>query len=319
MSTAYHDGQAWPEFPPLARRELETLQVNLGYRCNQACSHCHVDAGPNRTEMMVRDTVDLVLRFVGTHAIRNLDVTGGAPELNPHFRYLVTEARAAGVTVIDRCNLTVLEQPGQDDLAEFLAEQNVHIVASLPCYTRENVDRQRGKGVYESSLRGLRKLNRAGFADANTGLALDLVYNPVGPFLPPDPEALESDYKRELARSGVIFNRLLTITNMPINRFRHDLLRAGELSNYMDTLFDAYTPANLEHVMCRSLLSVDWRGYVYDCDFNQMLELPLGADVPTHLNDLMDVSLNGRAIAVGTHCFGCTAGRGSSCTGVLSA
>ena len=269
--------------------------------------------------MMDRDTVDLVLRFLGTHAIRNLDVTGGAPELNPHFRYLVTEARAAGVAVIDRCNLTVLEQPGQDDLAEFLAEQDVRIVASLPCYTRENVDRQRGKGVYESSLRGLRQLNRAGFAEANTGLVLDLVYNPVGPFLPPDPEALESDYKCEFARLGVIFNRLLTITNMPINRFRYDLLRSGELNNYMSTLFDAYMPTNLEHVMCRSLLSVDWRGYVYDCDFNQMLELPLAADAPTHLNDLLDVSLSGRGIAVGTHCFGCTAGRGSSCTGALSA
>ena len=318
MSAAMEDARAWPEFPAIGRRELETLQVNLGYRCNQSCSHCHVDAGPKRTEMMDRDTVDLVLRFVGARAIGTLDVTGGAPELNPYFRYLVAAAKAAGVGVIDRCNLTVLEQPGQRDLAGFLTAQGVHIIASLPCYTRENVDRQRGKGVFDLSLRAMRRLNRAGYGHVGSGLVLDLVYNPVGPYLPPDTQTLEADYKRELARLGVVFNRLLTLTNMPINRFRHELVRTGELDNYMEMLFKEYTATNLDHVMCRSLLSVDWRGYVYDCDFNQMLAWPLGGE-RTHLNDLMNASLNGRSIAVGAHCFGCTAGRGSSCGGALSA
>jgi radical SAM/Cys-rich protein len=319
LSVARQKDRAWPAFPAIARRALDTLQVNLGYRCNQSCSHCHVDAGPKRTESMDRETVDLVLRFVGTRAIENLDVTGGAPELNPHFRYLVGAARAADVHVIDRCNLTVLEQPGQGDLAEFLAQQGVHIIASLPCYTPENVDRQRGKGVFESSMRGIRQLNRVGFGRADSGLVLDFVYNPVGPHLPPDTAALEADYKRELARSGIVFNRLLTITNMPINRFRHELMRSGELDTYMETLFDAYRAANLDDVMCRTLLSVDWRGFVYDCDFNQMLGLQMGGRDALHLRDLLDVSLRGRDIAVGAHCFGCTAGRGSSCSGALSA
>lgn len=309
----------WPAFPSIVRRGLETLQVNLGYRCNQSCSHCHVDAGPKRTEMMDHETVALVLQFIRARGIGTLDITGGAPELNPHFRSLVSAARADGVDVIDRCNLTVLEQPEQADLAEFLAVQGVHVIASLPCYTRENVDRQRGKGVFDSSLRGMRQLNRAGFARLNSALVLDLVYNPVGPYLPPDPQALEADYKRELDRLGVVFNRLLTLTNMPINRFRHELVRTGALDGYMHTLVDAYTATNLEHVMCRSLLSVDWRGYVYDCDFNQMLEWPLGGAGQTHLRDLMAMSFHGRGIAVGDHCFGCTAGRGSSCGGALSA
>lgn len=317
MSAALEGADAWPEFPSIDRRELETLQVNLGYRCNQSCSHCHVDAGPKRTEMMDRETVDLVLRFLDARAIGSLDVTGGAPELNPHFRYLVSAARAAGVDVIDRCNLTVLEQPEQSDLAQFLTAQGVHIIASLPCYTRENVDRQRGKGVFDLSLRGMRQLNRAGYGQPGSGLIVDLVYNPIGPCLPPDGRTLEAEYKRELAHLDIVFNRLLTITNMPIKRFRHELVRAGELDCYMGTLFNKHIATNLEHVMCRSLLSVDWRGYAYDCDFNQMLQWPVGGE-RTHLSDLIDVSLNGRRIAVGAHCFGCTAGRGSSCGGALS-
>lgn len=318
MSTVLEWEQAWPAFPAIKRRKLETVQANLGYRCNQACSHCHVDAGPKRTEMMERDTVDLVLQFLASQGAITLDITGGAPELNPHFRHLVAQARVAGVHVIDRCNLTVLEEPGQEELAAFLAAQHVHIIASLPCYTLENVDRQRGKGVFAGSLRGIERLNREGFGCDGSGLILDFVYNPVGPRLPPDPQSLEADYKRELGRLGVCFNRLLTLTNMPINRFRHELTRTGQLDAYMGVLIDAYEQQNLERVMCRRLLSIDWRGFIYDCDFNQMLELPAGGHDRIHLNDLMNASLTGRDIAVASHCFGCTAGRGSSCSGALT-
>lgn len=305
-------------FPPIVRGRLDTLQVNLGYRCNQACSHCHVDAGPNRPEAMDRDTVERVLAFIRRRGIATLDVTGGAPELNEHFRHLVCRARDAGVHVIDRCNLTVLEEPGQDDLAAFLAAEGVHVVASLPCYTGENVDRQRGRGVFAGSLRGVARLNALGYGDPGSGLELDFVYNPVGAFLPGDPAALENDYRRELARYDVRFNRLLTITNMPIARFRHELERRGELDDYLALLAGAYVEDNLRGVMCRTLLSVDWQGYVYDCDFNQMLGLPAGGRGPVHLNDLLAAELEGRPIAVGEHCYGCTAGRGSSCSGALS-
>ena len=318
MGTILERKVAWPAFPAINRRELETVQANLGYRCNQACSHCHVDAGPQRTEMMERDTVDLVLRFLASQRAVSLDITGGAPELNPHFRHLVAQASATGAHVIDRCNLTVLEEPGQEDLAAFLAAQRVHIIASLPCYTLENVDRQRGKGVFVGSLRGIEQLNREGFGCDGSGLILDFVYNPVGPRLPPDPQSLEAEYKRELGRLGVSFNKLLTLTNMPINRFRHELIRTGQLDSYMGVLIEAYAERNLEHVMCRRLLSIDWRGFVYDCDFNQMLELPAGGNDRIHLSDLMDASLTGRDIAVASHCFGCTAGHGSSCSGALT-
>jgi len=310
---------AWPEFPVVKRRKLETLQVNVGYRCNQSCTHCHVDAGPKRDEMMDLETVDLILKFLQKEAIATLDVTGGAPELNPHFRYLVSEARSAKVHVIDRCNLTVLEEPGQADLAEFLAAQGVHIISSLPCYTPENVDHQRGKGVFSSSIRGLQNLNSTGYGVDETGLILDLVFNPIGPQLSPDPVALEAEYKRELASLNVTFNRLLTLTNMPIKRFRHELTRTGQLDSYMSLLFEAHAPANLDRVMCRSLISVDWRGFVYDCDFNQMLGLPLGGETKTHLRDLEVASVTGRSINVESHCFGCTAGRGSGCSGALNA
>jgi radical SAM/Cys-rich protein len=307
-------------FPALSRGGLSTLQVNLGYRCNQACRHCHVDAGPQRTEMMDRATVGVVLEFLRARRISQLDLTGGAPELNPHFRYLVSEARRAGATVIDRCNLTILSEPGQETLARFLAEQGVHVIASLPCHSAENVEQQRGRGVFERSLVGLRQLNALGYAATGSELTLDLVYNPQGAVLPPDPEVLEADYKRELAAHGVAFNRLLTLANMPIARFRHDLERDGLLDGYMALLEDNYQPGNLPLLMCRSLISVDYRGQVYDCDFNQMLGLPLGACVGArqHLSDLLDEDLEGRPIAVDRHCFGCAAGRGSSCGGALS-
>ncbi|MEQ8232541.1 MAG: arsenosugar biosynthesis radical SAM protein ArsS [Gammaproteobacteria bacterium] len=306
-----------PRFPALRRARLDTLQVNLGYRCNQACSHCHVDAGPARTESMSRATLDAVLDFMRAAGVATLDLTGGAPELNPHFRNAVAEARAAGVAVIDRCNLTVLEEPGQADLAAFLAAHGVRVVASLPCYSADNVDAQRGRGVYARSLRGIEKLNAVGYGMPGSPLVLDFVYNPRGPSLPPDPAVLEADYKTALGRLGIHFNRVLTITNMPIRRFRHELERDGRLDDYMELLVASFSPDNLPQVMCRGLLSVDWRGYVYDCDFNQMLGLPVGGGAPRHVSELDTGALTNEPIAVGAHCFGCTAGRGSSCGGAL--
>ncbi len=307
-----------PRFPALRRGVLQTLQVNLGYRCNQACSHCHVDAGPNRSEAMSEATLEAVFRFIERHAVAVLDLTGGAPELNANFRAAVRRARALGVEVIDRCNLTILLEPGQEDLAAFLAEQGVHVIASLPCYSQANVDAQRGRGVFERSIAGVRRLNALGYGTPGSGLELDFVYNPQGPHLPPDAAGLEADYRRELGAQGLRFNRLLTITNMPIRRFRHALERDGMLDDYMTTLLEAYQPANLDHVMCRSLLSVDWRGFVYDCDFNQMLGLPAGGGRPQRLAELSDGLIEGRPIATGEHCYGCTAGRGSSCGGALT-
>ncbi len=312
--------RALPSFPAIRRGKLATLQVNLGYRCNQACAHCHVDAGPLRTEEMTAETVELVLAFARRQQPQVLDITGGAPELNPHFRYLVQAARALELAVIDRCNLTILEEPGQSDLAAFLAAQQVRVIASLPCYGPENVDAQRGHGVFEKSLRGLRQLNALGYGRPGSGLTLELVYNPVGAHLPPDQRVLEATYKARLASDyGVTFNRLLTITNMPIARFRHVLEREHRFDSYMRLLLDHYEPANLDTVMCRSLLSVDWRGQVYDCDFNQMLGLPWG-DQPqaTHLSELLAQSLADTAITVREHCYGCTAGQGSGCSGALN-
>ncbi|MGE0484849.1 MAG: arsenosugar biosynthesis radical SAM (seleno)protein ArsS [Gammaproteobacteria bacterium] len=304
-------------FPAVHRAALETVQVNLGYRCNQACHHCHVDAGPLRTESMDAATIDLVLEFAHRAGARELDLTGGAPELNPHFRDLVQRARAAGLAVIDRCNLTILGEPGQADLADFLAAAGVRVVASLPCYSAANTDLQRGKGVFERSLAGIRQLNAVGYGRAGSALELDFVYNPAGPFLPPEPATLEADYRRELAAHGVSFNHLLTITNMPIKRFRHALERDGRLVEYQRLLVENFAAANLEHVMCRRLVSIDWAGYVYDCDFNQMLGLGLGGR-RRHVRELLDHDLTGAAIAVDEHCYGCTAGRGSSCGGALS-
>ncbi len=309
-----------PDFPPLTRGRLETLQVNIGYRCNQSCLHCHVNAGPNRTEEMDRESVDGVLAYLDASDVSRLDITGGAPELNPHFRRLVEQARARGLHVLDRCNLTVLEEPGQEDLAAFLAHHRVEVIASLPCYLEDNVDRQRGKGVYAKSIRALQRLNQEGYGRPDDGLTLNLVYNPQGIDLPPSQCTLEHDYKRVLLeRHGVVFDRLYTLANMPIHRFGSTLISKGLFREYMKRLHGAHEERNLEGVMCRSLLSVDWRGCVYDCDFNQMLGLPLrvAGRGRVHLRDLVGRDLAGNPIVVRDHCFGCTAGQGSSCGGAL--
>jgi len=308
------------DFPALRRAPLRTLQVNLGYRCNQACLHCHVNAGPTRKEQMQLETVAAVIDFLRAAKLSTLDITGGAPELNPHFRYLVEAARGMGIQVIDRCNLTILNEPGEETLAAFLAANGVEIVASMPCYLESNVDSQRGEGVYRSSIRALRHLNSLGYGQPDSQLVLNLMYNPLGAVLPPSQEQLEADYRRELAeREGVVFNRLLVLANMPIQRFGSTLVSKGQFAAYMQLLRDAFQPQNLDTVMCRSLLSVDWQGYLYDCDFNQMLDLPLAlADRQRpHLRDLHADALRGNPIVVCDHCYGCTAGQGSSCGGAL--
>ena len=310
------------DFPALKRRRLDTLQVNLGYKCNQSCLHCHVNAGPNRTEMMDGATAALVLDVLRQRGIGTLDLTGGAPELNPHFRSLVKGARTLGVRVIDRCNLTILSEPGQEDLAAFLADEGVEVVASLPCYSVANVDRQRGDGVFERSIAGLKRLNALGYARADTGLVLNLVYNPQGPNLPPPQGPLEGDYKRELSSHfGIHFDHLFALTNMPIQRFGSTLVSKGQFHDYMRLLKGAYQPQNLDTVMCRNLVSVGWQGELYDCDFNQMLGLParLGASARPHLRDLLTHDAAGTSIRVADHCYGCTAGQGSSCGGALEA
>ncbi len=310
------------DFPPLRRDRLTTLQVNLGYRCNQSCLHCHVNAGPTRTEAMDSDTVDLVLEVLRARRIQTLDVTGGAPELSVHFRRLVQAARALGVQVIDRCNLTILSEPGQEGLAEFLAANQVEVVASLPCYSVANVDRQRGEGVFDRSIAALRQLNGLGYGDEARGLTLNLVYNPQGAVLPPPQGALEADYKRELDRHfGIRFNRLYALTNMPIQRFGSTLVSKGTFQSYLQLLKDSYRPENLGTVMCNSMLSVDWQGDLYDCDFNQMLGLParLHGRERAHLRDLLAHDAAGEPIRVADHCYGCTAGQGSSCGGALDA
>lgn len=309
-------------FPALRRGPLDTLQVNVGYRCNQSCVHCHVGASPHRTEEMSGSVIDTVLQFMERRRIGTLDITGGAPELNPHFRRLVTAARAMGVRVMDRCNLTIFEVTGQEDLPEFLASEQVQIVASMPCYLKDNVERQRGSGVFESSIRALQRLNGLGYGRDGTNLILNLVYNPQGPSLPPSQAVLEADYKRILgAQHGIVFNRLYTLANMPIQRFGSMLISKGEFNRYLDLLQHAHLDSNLDGVMCRGLISIDWRGFVYDCDFNQMLDLPImKADHRSrlHLSDLLDRDITGNPIQVAGHCFGCTAGQGSSCGGALS-
>ncbi len=308
------------DFPALKRDRLTTLQINLGYRCNQACLHCHVNAGPTRKEVMQRETVDEIVRFLQANPLETLDITGGAPELNPHFRHLVEQARSLGMHVIDRCNLTILQEEGQADLAQFLGDHQVEIVASLPCYQEDNVNGQRGDGVYARSIDALQQINAVGYGKPDSGLVLNLVYNPTGPFLPPPQAQLEADYKRELARQGVEFNHLFTLTNLPIQRFGSTLISKGQFEDYMQLLKSAHQDANLENVMCRSLISIDWQGYAYDCDFNQMLDMPLpnvGKPRP-HIRDLTADVLAGKPIAIADHCYGCTAGQGSSCGGALN-
>jgi radical SAM/Cys-rich protein len=306
--------------PVLRRAAVETLQVNVGKRCDLACHHCHVEAGPKRTEAMSADTAARVIELLAAHpALRTLDLTGGAPELNENFRDLVRAARELGRDVIDRCNLTVLFEPGQEDTAEFLAAQGVKVVASLPCYTKDNVDAQRGKRVFERSVEALRRLNALGYAAPGSDLALDLVYNPLGPSLPPEQSKLEATYKSELRDNlGIEFDRLATITNMPIKRFAHALERDGRHAEYMGLLVNHFNPSTVPALMCRFLVSVGWDGALYDCDFNQMLELPLGAH-PQTIFELDDVAeLENALITTDSHCFGCTAGSGSSCGGALT-
>jgi radical SAM/Cys-rich protein len=313
------------KFPAMSRRGVSTLQVNLGYLCNQSCLHCHVNAGPNRTEMMSAEVIGDIEAVLATGRIRLLDLTGGAPELSPHFKRIVKFARSLNVEVIDRCNLTVLFEPGQEDLAEFLAEQKVHVTASLPCYLEDNVDKQRGDGVFQLSIAGIKKLNALGFGLPNSELLLDLVYNPQGPSLPPAQAELESDYKRILGeRFGIVFSHLFTITNMPIQRFGSTLISKGTFHEYMALLQSAHKPENIDSVMCKDLVSIDYQGYVYDCDFNQMLGLPTrvpeGVTTPRlHARDLVKAMLTNSSIVVRDHCFGCTAGQGSSCGGALVA
>lgn len=308
------------DFPQMTRRHVRTLQVNLGYRCNLSCRHCHVDAGPSRAESMGPETVEAVLSFLERHPLETLDITGGAPELHPEFRRLVRAGRSRGLEVIDRCNLTILAEPGQAGLGAFLAEQGVRIIASLPCYLEENVDAQRGNGVFATSIAGLTQLNRLGYGVEGSGLELDLVYNPQGPTLPPPQCALESDYRQALGeRFGIRFNRLLTLTNMPIKRFGSLLQSKGQFGDYLALLKGAHRAENLEAVMCRDLISVDWQGFVFDCDFNQMLDLPIERDArPLHIGELDVTGLAGRPIRTAEHCYGCTAGQGSSCGGALA-
>ena len=309
------------DFPSIRREQTTTLQVNLGYRCNQQCLHCHVAAGPNRTEVMSEETIAQVIDCLRLLPLDTLDLTGGAPEMNPHFRRLVAAARSMNVRVIDRCNLTILQEPGQADLADFLAEHEVEVVASMPCYLEENVDRQRGKGVFDRSIEALQKLNALGYGEQGGRLPLNLVYNPQGPSLPPPQAALESDYRRILLDNyGIRFTRLLALANLPIQRFGSTLLSKGVFHDYVDLLKSAHQDQNLAQVMCRSLLSVDWQGFLYDCDFNQMLGIRLhnGQRQALHLRDLAQLDLQGQRIMVGDHCYGCTAGQGSSCGGALT-
>lgn len=322
-----HD--TWPllrdsDFPPISRGRLQTLQLNLGYLCNLSCIHCHVAAGPKRSELMDRPTMELALAVAKRHAVATLDVTGGSPEMNPDFRWLVSQARQAGLHVMDRLNPTIMEEPGYEWVGEFLARHEVEAIASLPCYSQKNVNEQRGKGVFEASIRALQALNALGYGLPDSGLELNLVYNPNGAFLPPPQEQLQDDYKRLLHDNfGIVFNQLYALANMPIQRYGSWLLSKGKFVPYMATLKAAHRKENLAGVMCRSLISVDYQGYVYDCDFNQMLHLPLGAREPAvkgaerpHLRDLLDRPVT-RAIATAEHCYGCTAGQGSSCGGAL--
>ena len=311
------------DFPSIHRRRATTLQVNLGYRCNQSCVHCHVNAGPARMEAMDAATVADVVAYLEQGGTEVLDITGGAPELTAVFRPLVQAAHRLGVHVMDRCNLTVLEEPGQEGLAEFLADQGVEIIASLPCYREENVDGQRGSGVFRASVRGLRRLNGLGYGmGGDTPLRLNLVYNPEDATLPPPQCVLEDDFRRELAaRHGVRFDRLLTLANMPIQRFGSRLQSNGRFDDYLRLLKGAHRSENLEAVMCRDQISIDWQGRVYDCDFNQMLGMALDrpAGGRLHIRDLTGPdALAGAAILTGEHCYGCTAGQGSSCCGALS-
>ncbi|AIQ96836.1 arsenosugar biosynthesis radical SAM (seleno)protein ArsS [Prochlorococcus sp. MIT 0801] len=308
------------KFPKIKRDFLDTLQINIGYKCNQACSHCHVDSSPSRTEMMSDEIIKIIPKVIKSNNIKLLDITGGAPELHPKFKELVIEVRSLNVEVMDRCNLTILREPGYESLASFLASNKVQITASLPCYLEGNVDKQRGKGVFEKSILALKHLNNLGYGIKDKGLLLNLVYNPSSPQLPPCQKELEDTYRRELKeRYGIFFSNLFVLANMPINRYENYLKIIGKLEDYNKLLKDNHNPANLDSVMCRTTLSVDWKGFLYDCDFNQQLGMKRDGNVK-HLNDLLIplVSLKNNPISIGNHCFGCTAGAGSSCGGELT-
>ncbi|HEX6727440.1 MAG TPA: arsenosugar biosynthesis radical SAM (seleno)protein ArsS [Nitrospira sp.] len=304
---------------PLQAIGITVFQINVGKLCNQTCRHCHVDAGPDRPETMSLETAEQCIEALAKTDIPTVDITGGAPELNPHFRWLIEQSRRLGRHVMDRCNLSVLLLPSQTDLAEFLAHHQVEIIASLPSYRAGQTDAQRGHGVFEKSMEALRLLNRFGYGRTNSGLALNLVYNPVGAFLPPKQEAIEAQFKKELrTRHGIEFNRLYTITNMPISRFLEFLVESGNYDQYMTRLANAFNPAAAAGVMCRYTLSVGWDGRLYDCDFNQMLELPVANGAPSHIRDFDPAQLHHRRIVTRNHCYGCTAGSGSSCGGSVT-
>ncbi|MEM7562277.1 MAG: arsenosugar biosynthesis radical SAM (seleno)protein ArsS [Pseudomonadota bacterium] len=316
----------WPllkttDFPAVTRNTLEILQVNLGYLCNQSCLHCHVAAGPNRKELMESDNIQHILKILEIPTVHTLDLTGGAPEMNPLFKELVEAARGFDVNVIDRCNLTILLEPGYEDMADFLAENKVEIVASLPCYIEDNVDGQRGKGVYQKSMEALKRLNNLGYGQPDSDLKITLVYNPTGPFLPPAQETLERDYKAFLSEQfDIQFNQLFTITNMPIARFGSTLISKGEFEPYMNLLKDSFSAANMKGLMCINQLSIDWQGYVYDCDFNQMLNMNIRNPKnrqKLHVSDVLSTRMEDIPVSIADHCYGCTAGQGSSCGGAL--
>jgi radical SAM/Cys-rich protein len=305
-------------YPGLRRSKLTSLQVNVGKLCNQTCRHCHVDAGPDRRELMTRENFEHCLRIIRESDVETVDITGGAPEMNPHFQWFVTEVRMLNRHVIDRCNLTILSAPGYTHLPQFLADHQVEVVASLPCYLEENCDSQRGNGVFRKSIEALNLLNGLGYGTPGGPLTLSLVYNPVGPSLPPNQQELEQSYRDQLwQRYSIVFNQLYTITNMPISRFLDDLITSGRYDDYMSLLVNSFNRNAVEDLMCRSTVSVDWQGFLYDCDFNQMLDLPLANSTRTHVSDIKAKDLIERTIAVGRHCFGCTAGAGSSCRGAL--
>ena len=334
LSTAHYTylptinmNDTWPllrhtDFPPVMRSDIEILQVNLGYLCNQSCLHCHVAAGPNRTELMTRENIDCVLDILRQSSIHTLDLTGGAPEMNPLFKMLVVEARKLDIAIIDRCNLTILLEPGFEDMGQFLAEHEVQIVASLPCYQEKNVDGQRGKGVYHKSIDALKMLNKLGYSQNDSNLTITLVYNPTGPYLPPSQESLFNDYQQFLhGEFEINFDALYTITNMPIARFGSTLVSKGEFENYMALLKDSFSASNLSGLMCKKLLSIDWQGYVYDCDFNQMLNMNIQNPQTRsrlHISELLNNDLVNIPVRIADHCYGCTAGQGSSCGGALA-
>lgn len=307
------------DFPGISRKKLEILQLNLGYLCNLSCSHCHVNASPKRTELMDKNTIDLIFEFAIQHQIKTFDLTGGAPEMNPQFRELVIRARQLNIKVIDRCNLVILEEDGFEGLADFLAQNQVEIVASLPCYLEDNVDKQRGKGTFQHSIAALKRLNALGYGQEISGLKLNLVFNPQGANLPPPQQSLEQSYKQHLfSQFGIVFNQLFAMTNVPIQRFGSVLISRGEFDAYMQLLRNNYQASNLDGLMCRNTLSIDWQGFVYDCDFNQMLSLPLGDNATkTHLSELDFTQLEQQKIHTLLHCYACTAGQGSSCGGAL--